>query len=120
MGLAILQTRGPEPEQIHACVDKNGKIQLLYDDGKGTKDSLKCDRGEKLLEWNIQGPQEEPGSKGDPGNLGSQGPVAYLSLLMAKINELEARILALEAGPTSPSPMATSTQMTFTTMSLTS
>lgn len=52
---------------IHACVHPNsGRIQIV---GLTTT----CDRNERPLDWNIQGPQGPAGPQGTKGDAGPQG-----------------------------------------------
>jgi hypothetical protein len=54
---------------IHACVKRNGTIQVVASDEN-------CAKNEVKLVWNQQGPKGDPGQqgpKGDPGQQGQKG-----------------------------------------------
>ncbi len=76
--LAVLAEAGPAeadgvPGVINACVSRSGRVRLLSTNdpqNKGKRWSP-CRPGEKLLTWNIAGPQ---GPAGPPGAQGATGP----------------------------------------------
>jgi hypothetical protein len=89
---------------ITACVAKNGTLML-------SNSNTKCQKGQTLLSWNIQGakgdtgaqgPQGELGAQGETGPIGSQGlrgeqgPAGSPSWDENRIATLEARIVELE------------------------
>jgi len=75
---------------VEVCVRKNGALFMI---GDGFKRS-DCLKNEKLISWNIVGPQGPKGDKGDPGPAGPQGPAGNNN--DAEIQKIEARLTALE------------------------
>jgi hypothetical protein len=58
-----------EGGEIRACANEKGVIYIV---GSGFSKS-ECGRNERLLSWNITGPQGLRGEKGDPGEQGPKG-----------------------------------------------
>jgi len=76
--------------EIEVCVKKNGAVFMIGDGFKLTD----CLKNEKLISWNIIGPQGPKGDKGDQGLIGLTGPQGESN--DSKIQELEARLAILE------------------------
>ncbi len=53
---------------INACVSKIGLVRIIPDGSP-----IQCLKHEKLLSWNISGPQGEKGEQGETGPIGPQG-----------------------------------------------
>lgn len=78
---------------IEVCVRKNGALFMI---GDGFKRS-DCLKNEKLISWNIVGPQGPKGDKGDPGlvgPIGPQGPAGDSN--DAEIQKIKNRLTSLE------------------------
>jgi hypothetical protein len=56
---------GENNDRITACVSKEGRMRLV---------SAPCRRGERLIIWNITGPQGPAGLQGPHGDQGPPGP----------------------------------------------
>jgi hypothetical protein len=66
------------PDTISACVSREGRIRVislreLFDLSR-KRDSSPCRRGERLVIWNVVGPQGVPGPEGPQGPQGEPGP----------------------------------------------
>ncbi|MGH9349807.1 MAG: hypothetical protein ACRD26_21355 [Vicinamibacterales bacterium] len=75
------RTDAEDTNTIRACVSNEGKVRLLVSrDGRehGHKprngDRFPCHRHERLVTWNIIGPQGPQGDPGPPGEKGPAGP----------------------------------------------
>ena len=65
-------------ERITACVSKEGRVRIVSaaatrEASRGHDDSP-CRRGERVVIWNITGPQGPPGPSGPQGPAGDPGP----------------------------------------------
>lgn len=56
------------PGAIHACVQKGSGETRIVSPGRG------CRHNERLVVWNVDGPQGPPGPAGAPGAAGPAGP----------------------------------------------
>jgi hypothetical protein len=63
---------------IHACVSRDGRIRVLSAEDMRQRDRRRggspCHRGERLVTWNIVGPQGPSGPEGPSGQPGPPGP----------------------------------------------
>lgn len=70
-------------EQLTACAKKSGLLFLL-----GSGFTTKCEKNDKVVNWNIQGPQGPvgpQGPQGDVGPVGPPGPQASSSVMLPEI-----------------------------------
>lgn len=70
-------THGENTGRITACISKDGRVRIVSaaetrEAGRRRHGSL-CHRGERLVTWNIAGPQGPPGPRGEPGIQGERG-----------------------------------------------
>jgi hypothetical protein len=87
---------------VEVCVRKNGAIFMIGDGFKRAD----CLKNEKLISWNITGPQGPKGDKGDQGPIGLTGPQGPQGDSNdSKIQELETRIAILEQMVINPASM---------------
>ena len=68
MTLALAPTSAGAQEQIFACVNANSGAVRIVAQGAA------CRTPERLVTWNVVGPQGPPGPAGPAGALGPPGP----------------------------------------------
>jgi hypothetical protein len=79
IALAVPAAASKENEQtIAACISRDGRIRILSApqllDARHKREGSTCDRGERLVTWNIAGPPGPAGATGLPGPQGAPGP----------------------------------------------
>ena len=65
--VAVARTPHDATGTIQACVRKDGRLRLVAENAV-------CRRRERLVSWNVSGPQGEPGPAGPIGPGGADGP----------------------------------------------
>src|SRR5262245_1874046 len=66
--LAAFAGAPPTSETVHACVQRFSGDTRIIAPGKS------CRHNERLVIWNVAGPQGPPGPAGSPGTAGPAGP----------------------------------------------
>ncbi len=69
--------RGENNDSITACLSRDGRLRILDpprvpEPGRRQPEAT-CHRGERLITWNVAGPQGPPGPRGEPGVQGERG-----------------------------------------------
>ena len=92
-GTVRLATASHDPDVIHGCVSNNGTVRIV-------ESPADCKNNDTPIEWNITGPQGEQGLPGAQGEQGLQGPqgepgaAADLTVVLARLDALEAQSAA--------------------------
>ena len=69
---------GETTDRIRACISKDGRVRIVSametPEAGRRRHGETCHRGERLVTWNIAGPQGPAGSSGPRGPQGNHGP----------------------------------------------